>query len=652
MNIYMALLKKIGSLFLFLLMASFSYGTLYTATSSGKYSSNGTWSSGVAPPYTVLLDQIVIQSGITVNLDSDLVISGSPSELSISGTLNTTNNSSLLLDIGTVKGAGIIELNLVNIDTNFVFLFTGSLKVNALYSSAGFQTSAKFMVKVVLYLIFDTISLTSGGDLDVGNNATIIVSGGSLSISSGGSVNLSGKYNVAYTNRSLVTGAELIGTGLNNITMDVTSTNSLTLSSDLRVTGTLSLISGILMLAGKDLIINGGVADTGSGKISSTAFSNIIINTSGGDCGAIRFNGNSAAVNKLVVNIDSGYEANIEGGITITDELQLNSGILNFNHADLVLNGGITGVGYLSGDNSSNLTIATNAIALTKLKFASGGNSINDFTMSVGMGNSVLLSVSDLIVNGTLSLKNGAFDLNGHDLTINGNITESGVGTISSSSFSNVIVSCPTSPTGSIDFTSTADTVGNFTVDIGNGGITTLNSNLYIHTSLNFKKGKLDMGSNALIIDKSAIIKGSGVSSYIITSIKGYIEMNLVANGNYTSFPLGTITAFAPVSIRLNSGATNGQVQAGIFSHVMKLGTTGDNLSTSKPLVDATWHVKSSIANINIDLKVNWPAVLEVNEFNRSESYIVSVRKLLFFYFQFLESVLYAPNVMKNPICS
>ncbi len=613
--------KKISFMLLFFMLASVGYTATYTATASGKFSNTATWAGGVVPSTTVATDQIVVKSGITVDLDNNLTLDGATSQLNISGTLNTSNNSSLIINIGTLSGAGTIVLNIVTIKANATYSFDGALTANSLNTAVDIYTTADIVVNDSLNLSSGTLSLATGGSLSMGSDGTIIISGGLLSTDSGGNLSLSGNYNVLYTTTSATTGVELSGSGLKNITMDINASNTLTLSSDLKVPGTLSLLSGILKLSGKDFTINGKVATTGSGKVSSTVFSNIIINTTGVNNGALRFT-NSSAVNKLIINVGSGYQAAIEGSITVLGILQLNSGVLNFNNASLTISGGNNGSGSYSGNSNSNLTLNTPGIKSTILNFAAGGNSINDLCIDLDMGDSASL-VTDLIVNGTLKLKSGILNLNNYNITIKGNIADMCNGTISSTAYSDIVIATTTTPTGPLNFTSTANTVGNLILDIGNSGTVSINSNIYINGILDFKNGKLNIGGNALIMGASGSIKGTGNSSYIISTTKGYVQRYVASGGSIVNFPVGTATHFAPANIKINAGSQSRQMQVNVVSGVMEEGDAGNDISLTHRIVNATWNINSDItSNLNFNLQAMWPAALEVNGFNRNTAYI------------------------------
>ncbi len=364
--------KKISLMLFSLVLTGISYGATFTASTSGKFSSTATWSGGVVPPTTVLVDQIVIQSGVTVNLDNNITINGAIAELDVAGTLTTSTNSTLTLTLGTLKGAGVIVLNTVDVNASSTFSFTGSLTASTLNTASDLQSSATIVVGQAMNLKSGTLSLVSGGSLQMSNNGTIYISGGLLSLGSGGSVNLTGNYNVTYTNNSSVAGVELTGSGLNNVTVNVNSSSTVTLSSDLVLGGTLSLTSGTLLLSGKDLTINGDIAGSGSGTIAATLPSSITIATASSTSGSLNFSSTANTVKNLTLSIGNSGSTSIGSNLYVNDVLQFNAGKLNIDDNALI----IGATGSIKGSGSSSYIITTSGGYVEMHATAGGSTSI------------------------------------------------------------------------------------------------------------------------------------------------------------------------------------------------------------------------------------------------------------------------------------
>jgi len=495
-NSTLSIQKKVTAMLVALMLTSSMYAAVFTAVASGNYNSTATWSGGVAPPAFVLLDQIVIPAGITVNLNNDITLNGALASLNVAGTLSTSNSSSIAMTLGTLSGAGTLTVNALTVSLSPAFSFAGTLNVTTLNSAAGFQSSADILVGQSLNLTAGTLSLVSGGSLAVGTGGTIFVSGGSLTAGIGGTVTLSNNYNVSYSGVSSLAGVELSGIGLRNVTVNVAAGNSVTLASSLTVVGTLTLTNGTLVLAGNDLTINGPVAVAGSGTISSTAVSSISVNTTSGIAGTLTFSGLTPAVKDFTINIGAGNTATIGGNLTVNGTLQLNSGTLNFNDASLSIGGNISGTGSLSSNSSSNLTISTLTGLTTALKFATGGQTLNNLSLSVGVGNSASL-VSNLNVNGMLTILAGSsFNLNGNTLILGSASSMVGTGMIAATPTSNIIINS----TVGISSLMVSGTIGSFTVNSGGSANVTLGNDLTVDGTLTLQSGSLILNGNDLNI--------------------------------------------------------------------------------------------------------------------------------------------------------
>ncbi|MGE0638589.1 MAG: beta strand repeat-containing protein [Bacteroidia bacterium] len=500
--------KSLSLALVSLVLSSVSYATTFTAVSSGDFSNTTTWVGGVAPSVTTILDQIIIPSGITVNLDNNLVINGALAQLTVEGMLNTTTSSSLTLTLGTLSGAGTIILNAVDINPGSSFSFTGSLAANAINAATGFSSSADIIAGQSLNLTSGTLLLVTGGSLDVGANATIVVSGGLLSVGTGGSVGLSGNYNVTYSGVSSVAGVELSGTGLQNVTVNLTAGSTVTLTSDLTVAGTLSLNGGTLVLAGNDLTVNGTVANLGVGTVMSTSASDISINTSGGTIGSITF-ATGAAVNNLTVNVGAGSHADIDGSLTVSGTVQLNTGTLNFSNGDLTVTGTISGPGYLSANSSSNLTINTLLGAASILNFDLGGQLLNDLSITVGVSNAPSLG-SDLTVNGTLTLAGAStLELNGNSLTLGAASNVAGSGSFVANSVSDLIINS----TAGVSSLKITGAIGDLTINSGGTTMVTLANSITIDGTLSLETGILVLNGNDVTLNGGIAAAGAGTIS-------------------------------------------------------------------------------------------------------------------------------------------
>jgi len=457
------LFRKLSFLLMFsAILIKPALAATFTASSTGNWTSSATWAGGTPPGLNITGDQIVIPTGITVSLTNSLTINGTLASLAINGTLSAAPNDTISLGLGAITGAGNITAGYVMLNAGSTLAFVGSLNAGALINMAtSLQVGAQVSISQALALV-GGFSVQTGGMLTMDSGSTIYVSGGVLSLG-GGALALTSMYNVTYLTSSVMAGLEMSGTGLNNVTVNVPTGDSVGLSGNVTVKGTLNLATGSLALNGNTLTISGNIASGGSGTISSTSASNITVSTSASPAGALAFS--------------------------------------------------------------------------TSL----GENNIN-----------------------------------------------------------------------------------NFIVNISDGGTLMVDSDFEIDGNLNFMNGKLNIGDYALDMGTSATITGADSSSYVITSAIGYLGFTLNASSTtWTSFPVGTLAHYAPVSLKLNAGSATGSVDVSAVAGVWSQGTTGSDISLNQPVVDVTWIIEpDSTNNTNLNLMAMWSTSMEVNGFDHTSAYI------------------------------
>ena len=416
--------KKI-SLMLFAIMLSSSslFSASYTAVASGNWSSSTTWGVS-APNPNVTTDQIIIPLGITVTMTSNVNVSGALATMLVQGTLSSSSNYSLTIaSLGNVSGTGTINVNSVVLNSGATLAFTGSLVANTVtYAATSLQVAADVVVNQTLNLTGGVFTLSSGGSLGLGSNGTISLSGGVLAVN-GGTLGLSGNYNVSYQSGATISGAELNGSGLSNVTVNVSQGNTLTLSNDLVIDGTLTLSSGTIALNGNDLTINGNISSSGSGNISSTASSNISINTGSSTSGSLSFASSGNTVGNLTIDAGNGGSASVGSDLTVNGTLSLVNGNLNINGNSL----NIGASGSISGAGSTSYII-TGATGTLGMQLTAGASSATNFPVGTTLNFS---PATVLLASGSAS---GAVDVG-----VASNVLASGTGGVDISSTQPVV---------------------------------------------------------------------------------------------------------------------------------------------------------------------------------------------------------------------
>ncbi|HTB31283.1 MAG TPA: T9SS type A sorting domain-containing protein [Bacteroidia bacterium] len=606
---------KFGLLFAsFMLVCGLASATTYTAVASGNWTSSVTWGGSAPPTNLSSADQVIIGVGMNVTMDQNVTLNNALASINVTGTLSSAAHIKLTVTSGTLTGTGTITAAQLILNATGSLTFTGSMTADTLVNSIiSLSSAAQTTVNNELALS-GILDITAGGSLKMGANSTIAVSGASLSLS-GGTLDLTANYNVEYTNMSTTTGLELSGSGLGKVTINVSGMNNVTLSSNLTTNDSLKFVSGTLILNGNNLTVNGELS--GNIMISGNSSSNLTINTSGGVSSSIMFTTGFQNLNNLTINVGSGDSVKVSSDLTIHGNLTLSGGSkLDISGQELMLSSDVTGSGTLVVNSSSKLTFNSSSSITGNINIA---GTLGKFTVNIGGSNSVKLG-TNLTVD-TLDLSSGTLILNSNNLSVNADITASGTGVVYSTAVSNVSVSAATSVNGSLTFDAVWDTVNNLNLNIAGGGSLKLGSQLVINGNLNFTTGYFDIGNNNLSLGVNSSITGAGLMAYVKTSGSGNLTMS--ANiGDTTRFEVGNST-YLPAQITLNTGSGTGTIGVNVSTGVYSRGTSGVQISSFQPMVNATWLFQNNIgSSLNANMKLSWTTAAEVNGFLHTDDYI------------------------------
>ena len=281
MKQYLQSAKKISVLFVVILLTHLtSDAAIYTATVSGNWSNSATW-GGAAPSFNVASDQVIIPSSVTVTIDSNVTIAGATASVTVAGALYSSGSASLTLGaLGSLAGGGTITLNKLILQSTSLMPFTGSITIDTLNTtSTDFQLLGWMAVKYVVNLQAGNFALGYASTFTMVNGSTMVISGGTI-VNNAGALLLTSTYNLVYTTVSAVGGVETGGSGLNNLIIDVSGGNTVTLSLQTTVSGSLSLVTGNMVLNGNNLWLGGDIAAGGTGAIVADPVSSITLNVS------------------------------------------------------------------------------------------------------------------------------------------------------------------------------------------------------------------------------------------------------------------------------------------------------------------------------------------------------------------------------------
>jgi len=536
-----------------------TYGVTYltsAATSGAELTGSG-------------LTNVTVNNASTVTLGAATTLNGMLSltsgNLQLNGQTLTFGNMGNLSASGTGSIAGTAASNIV---VNSTAGLTGALRFASgsnTINNLTINTSSASGTMLGSDLNVNGILTLSSGAMSLNGNTLTFNAGGNLSGSGSGTITGSSTSDIIVNATAGLTGMLRLTTGgntLNNLTINTGSGNNVTLGTDVVTNGTLTLTAGNLVLNGYTLAFGatGNMAAAGSGVITGSNTSNIIVNATAGLTGALRFATGSNMLNNLTINSGSGSSTMLGGDLTLNGMLTLTSGSLSLNGNDLTFgatgNTSASGTGTIMGNAGSNIIVNATSGLTGAIRFATGANTINDLTINTGSGGNVSLG-SNVNVNGTLTLTNGTLTLNGRSLTFGttGNLAASGSGTITGDNMGEIVVNATSGLSGMLNFTSGSNMLGNLSVNTSSASGVTLGDDVTINGILTLNAGSLTLNGNTLTFGSggnlaatgSGMLAGSATSNIIVNSTAGLTgAINFSGSGNVLH------------NLTVNTGAGNG----------------------------------------------------------------------------------------------
>ncbi len=600
----------------------------YTAVANGDWTSAATW-GGVAPSGNVSNQDIIIPSGIEVNLNTDVTFSGLLNSFTVDGTLTSSTNNWLSIEMGTFNGSGDVDVHRIMFSGILTsYTHSGDLTANTFMNSGAVLVMAS-QVSVADSLILDDGSLTlnTGSNLSLDEDAVIVRNDGTLA-TSGGVFNASGIYHVRYTGGSKTTGIEINSMTLENVDLNMDDNNAvLTMGSDLTVNGDLKVNMGILNVAANDLEIYGSMNIQTGAALTTVAASSLKIETTNDLNSGLVFTDGSS-IDELYIDYQGTGSIELESSLDIAGELHLHEGTLSIESGAMltmntgsmvrVMNGELQGNGgTFDGTNSYDVVYMGDSTISTGEEVT--GSGLNDVELNIATGQ--LVMEDDITVGGLLDLQSGSLNLNGNNLTLNGTFEQ--ITPIIGNEASDLYLNITTTADDTIWFDNADQNLEQLSVDVTTGNIV-LGSVLHIHDELSLINGSIMLTNHNLIIEEDADITGYSDTRYIITPWNGKLEMYILASQPYKVFPIGTEESYSPASIQQQAGGTSTMFKVKAFDGLFVGGTqySGFNSAMTESVVDRTWLVESDAANVNMNLKLGWMVGSEVNSFDRTNAYV------------------------------
>jgi len=301
-------------------------------------------------------------------------------------------------------------------------------------------------------------------------------------------------------------------------------------------------VNGKTLVVTGNLIIGGG----SSGKIDArTAESHISYEgTSKQLISASHFV--DQTIQKMTIN--NSYGADISGDLIVSDALTLSNGNLSIGANNLTINDTLitTASGTLLGGETSNLIVGGAGASLTIPEIT-----LNTLTLNRSNG---LLLGGDLTLLNSLILSAGTLDVNGKQITINGNTLTRTSGNIDASDTNSKLLFANTT---NIAMPNSLFSAALYNLELAGAGLTfndniTISNQLYLNAANpSAIKGLLDMdGTSVLTMDTSATTLGEGdVTGRVLrTTIVNDVEYTFGSPYTHITFT-GDVSAVMPSSL-------------------------------------------------------------------------------------------------------
>jgi hypothetical protein len=432
---------------------------------------------------------------------------------------------------------------------------------------------------------------TFNGNFTIGSGATLFYNNGANMVFKGNFTSdgtLSGPAASTTIFKFKGTGKTIGGSG--NLTfpyVQLNSTGSVTLNSDVTINSSLTLTAGTLDIASKTLTLN-HIINTGNGRIDA-------------DAGTLRLNYgiplDNVLLNDEVKNLtlsESYGEAFSALYLVVTNALNLNnsslttSGTINMAGSTL-----LKGSGQIDARSGAMLFTNSSALALPAALFHS--EFINDLTMN-GSGGVTL--GSDLTVKNALTLTAGKLDIASYYFTQSGNTVARSAGNIDADD--GTFILNHTQPL-TLPANVFAGNVKYFILSSSAG--VTHSSPTTVTSQFSILAGQFTLGNFDLNIGTASLSAGS-TNHYVKTTGTGRFIREIGAN--VSLFPVGR-TYYNPVSISNYTG-TDDVFSVRVEDAVYVNGLNGSEINT--PRVNATWHIgktnPTADAGSGVDMVFEW----------------------------------------------
>lgn len=600
----------------------------FTATNVGNWTDPAVWAGGVAPGAVITNDTIVINS--VVSMDIDVEFNGNNSLLNIlSGAVlqGDIYNTKLTFSAGKLTGESnaYIDLHEVDILGNTLVTLPDLGDIYARYirinTTSDLDITCNIEASDSIFFTAGHVNFLPGGKLYAGGTC-IVLEGGSFGLNGGHAQQA--QHIVWYRNiNSLTSGPEIKECGPAHVILDLNDDNQvLTLGGDSRVIR-FTQRKGGLDLNGKKLDWTGNYINTSTRNIRGNAASelNITLPANSPDwTSALKFETGTEALATLSVSAVG--SVHLASHLDVNNTLKLKKGSFVLDgfsilamgqNSEIIVDQGKLDddLGVFDGTQTYNVTYTGANVSGSELL----GTGLNNVTLNLPSATGVVELSNNATIHGNLDLNMGVLQMYSLKLTLNGGFTSTTNGYLNPDNFSVLNIDLATAPTDTIYFASEQNLLDTLNVTITDGSVVSMASSTSMN-ALNLHNGSVKIFDNIFSIGK---ITGATPEDYIMIDGEGQLLMELSSSTAYTTFPVGTPDNYTPVLLLQNSGPKSDyivNVKPGVFAG----GDTGINLADAHSVVNNTWNIISNGSDPNVELKLQWPASLEVNGFDRTDA--------------------------------
>lgn len=619
----------------FVLASGSSFAATFTAVSSGSWSSSATWAGGTAPGGSIgTLDNVIINSGVTVTMDMDVEFSGILTGMEVNGTLTSTGNDFLLdMNGGTLSGTGTLTLNSLRFGTTAAMTFSGTANVDNLWNNSVTLNIASDMdINDTLFLDAGTFNLAAGGDLTFVAGSVIRVDDGTMTVTSGALTNTN-DYSVHYVGTDKSTGMELAGTGLTDVWVELDdNSQELAITGNVTIHGMLHHNAGAIDLNGGTLTLMSDYESMAGAEFMGSATSNLRLENDTELSSAIVFDSANDELNDLMINNgDSDGGVELGSNLTINGTLWLEDGDLTSTSGALTMAAGseiVVGDGHLANnggsfDGTAAYNVTYNGDAPTWSTIELTGSGLNDLTIDMANQSDSVELMQSVTIDGALNLEQGGIATNGYDMTLEGSLSTSSMAWLAGHPDSDLTFNTNSLIGDTIWFHTGNYYFGDITINADDNSDLMLASEAWVD-NITMTSGGIHLVDNKLWVIYPGTITGANEDRYVTIDGTGSLLMQMQPSDPYVWFPVGTDDGYAPVALKINSGAA-GYFKVGTSNGVWEDGDSGENWAMTGAVVDRTWDITANNAGaLDYDIMLMWSEDFEVNGFDRTDAYIMS----------------------------